>query len=441
MAKCVVIADEITGASAVGSLLQKNRSQVCSLVSSRGIKDPAIKDYDCVVYSTNSRYLMANQSYQMVFYAGKLLKSSEVKLYAKRIDPSMRGNTCTETQAFLDALGDPDRVAIVVPAFPALKRSNVGGYILVDGKPIQKSLVGLDDLRPAASGRVADLFTEKFNYRTDPVYLKDLFHGSDYLSHKIKALAENGTRAIVFDCTSQQDINTIADAVLKSGIKFLAVDPGPFTATMARKVMRAENEASPALSNQKIFGLVGGSNPLVAAQVEMLRLEDNVLFVPVKNIDLIGNEQKRAAEIERVVSNVVARANGFTTVIVVSDHLGANAQILLQFDQKLEETNRSRVEAMDIISTAYGQITHQVLERCPDFKALYSTGAEYTLAICRELKSLGLNLQGQVLPLSAYGELIGGPYDKLKYVTSASSATDPNTLVESIQYLKRKLAL
>ena len=54
MAQCVVIADEITGASAVGALLQKNRSTVCSLVSSRGLKDAATKDFDCLVYSTKS---------------------------------------------------------------------------------------------------------------------------------------------------------------------------------------------------------------------------------------------------------------------------------------------------------------------------------------------------------------------------------------------------
>lgn len=439
MAQCVVISDEITGASSVGAMLQKNRSSVCSLVSSRGLKDPATQNYDCLVYSTNSRNLMPPQSYQMVFYAGKLLKSKDVKLYAKRIDPAMRGNTCTETQALLDALGDNDRVAIVVPAFPELRRSNVGGYILVDGKPIQKSLVGLDDLRPSASGRVADLFIEKFRYKTEPFYLKELGHGIDYLAQKIRTTAQNGTRAIIFDCTSQQDINTIADAVIKSGIKFIAVDPGPFTATMARKVMRTESTEQ--VSTQKIFGLIGGSNPLIAAQVEMLRLEEKALFVPVKNIDLIDDDQKRAAEIERVVSNIVARFNDFTTVFAVSDHLGANSQILMQFDKMVEESNRSIAEAMDLIATAYGQITRMVLERCPNFKAIYSTGAEYTVAICRELKSLGINIQGQVLPLTAYGQLLDGPYSGLQYVTSASSATDPNTLIESIQYLRRKMQL
>ena len=152
MSQCVVISDEITGGACVGALLQKNGCSVCSLMSTQGLKDNNCRKFDCLVYSTNSRRLTADQSYQMVFYAARLLKSTDVKIYAKRIDPAMRGNTCAETQALLDALGDPDRVAIVVPAYPALKRTNVGGYMMIDGKPLQKSLASLDDLGPAESG-------------------------------------------------------------------------------------------------------------------------------------------------------------------------------------------------------------------------------------------------------------------------------------------------
>lgn len=438
MSQCVVIADEITGASAVAALLQKNKTSVCSLVNSRGLKDPLTRNFDCVVYSTNSRSLSPTQSYQIVFYAGKLLKSDQVKLYAKRIDPAMRGNTCAETQALLDALGDNDRMAMVVPAFPELRRSNIGGYILVDGKPVQKSLVGLDDLRPAASGRVADLFIEKFRYPAEPIFLKDLFHGVDYLCNKLKALREKGIRAVVFDCTSIQDINTIADAVIKSGIKFLAVDPGPFTATLARKVAHLDAANNP---NQKILGILGGSNPMVAAQVEVLRLEENALFVPVKSLSLIEEEQKRTAEIEKVISTVLAKANDYTTVFIISDHLGANAQILSHFDQILENNNRTRLEALDLISSSYGQIVQQIVAQNPSFKAIYSAGAEYTAAIFRECKALGLDIQGQVTPLTAYGNLIGGPYNGLQYIASASSATDPDTLLKSVQYLRRKMSL
>ena len=424
MPQCIVIADEITGGSAVGSLLEKNGNTVCSLMSTRGLKDPITQKYDCFVYSTNSRNLTAQQSYQMVFSAAKLLKSDEVKLYAKRIDPAMRGNTCAETEALLDALGDPDRVAIVVPAFPALRRTNVGGYILVDGKPLQKSLAGLEDLYPAESGRVADLFTEKFQYKAEPLHLKEFLKGTDNLALKIKELADAGTRAIVFDCTSQEDINKIADAVVISKIKFLAVDPGPFTATLARKVMRTKSVAT-AASGAKIFGIVGGVNPLISAQVELLRLEEKVNIVTVHNLELLEDQQHRNAEINRVVD----------------DNMEVNNQLSAEYQEMLLKTNRTQTEALDIISTAYGQIVQKVLEKRPDVQALYTKGAEFTVAAYRELKSMGLKVLGQVLPLTCYGELIDGDHAGLKCVTSASSATDTNTITDSIQYIKRKLAI
>ena len=440
MPQCIVIADEITGGSAVGALLEKNGNTVCSVINTKGLKDPCTQNSDCVIFSTNSRKLTAQQSYQIVFSSAKLLKADDVKLYAKRIDPAMRGNTCAETEALLDALGDKNRVAIVVPAFPALKRTNVGGYILVDGKPLQKSLEGLEDLQPAHSGRVADLFTEKFRYKTEAIHLKEFLHGTEHLANIFKQLAKNGTRAIVLDCTSQEEINTIADAVVMSKIKFLAVDPGPFTATLARKVMRTKKVAHEA-SAAKIFGIVGGVNPLISAQVEKLRLEEKVNIVTVHNLELLEDMQRRNAEINRVVDEITTKYNNFSIAFAVSDNMEINNQLTDEYQEMLLKTNRTQAEALDIIATAYGQIVSKVLEKTPDIQALYTKGAEYTLATCREVKTFGLKILGQVLPLTSYGEILDGPYEGLKCVTSASSATDTNTIIDSIQYIKRKLAI
>ncbi len=440
MAECVVIADEITGGSAVGSLLEKNGCKVCSIMSAKGLKDPEVLVFDCLVYSTNSRNLTSEQSYQLVFYAARQLKNPAVKVYAKRIDPSLRGNPCPETQALLDALGDKDRVAVIVPSFPALKRSTVGGYILVDGKPLQKSLAGLDDIQQLDSGRVTDLFTKKFRYHTEAVHLKEFLLGTAHLAEKIKELVLKGARAIVFDATSQEEINMIADALLQSKVKYLAVDPGPFTATIARKVMR-EGSSRTGYEKPRILGLIGGSNPLVSAQVEQLRLEEKVLLVAVHNQALLEDEQKKSAEIARVVNEITTKIEGFTVALAVSDHLGANARQIQEFENFLKHSNRTRAEALDLISAAYGEIARAVLDKRQDITALYTTGAEYTVAVCRELKALGLKIEGQVLPLTAYGQLLGGLKSGLKYVTSASSATDTNTLVDSIQYLKSKLDL
>ena len=46
MAECVVISDEITGGSSVAAMLEKNRCTVCSLISNKGLKDPATAKFD-----------------------------------------------------------------------------------------------------------------------------------------------------------------------------------------------------------------------------------------------------------------------------------------------------------------------------------------------------------------------------------------------------------
>lgn len=442
MIQCIVIADELTGGSAVGALLEKNHCKVCALMGSQALKEPAVAKFDCLVYSTNSRRLTPEQSYQLVFSATRLLRSPGVQVYAKRIDPSMRGNTCAETQAMLDALGDPDRVAVVVPAFPALGRSNVGGYMLVHGRQVSKSLAGLEDPRVAESGRVADLFTEKFHYQAEALHLKEYLKGPVYLASRIRELAAGGARALVMDCTSQEEVTLIADAVIASGIKCLAVDPGPFTATLARKIMRlsGDSTAEGGMRQHRIFGVVGGINPLIAAQMEMLKLVDNVLVVSVHHLELISDEHSRMAEISRVAAEISSHFDGYEIAFAASDNLGsANPKVISDFEDALVKTNRSESEALDLISSAYGEITRRVLEKRGDIEAVYTAGAEFTAAITRELKASGLKIQGQVLPLTAYGEMLGGNFNGLKCVTSASTATDANTITDSIQYLKRKL--
>ena len=48
---------------------------------------------------------------------------------------------------------------------------------------------------------------------------------------------EEGSRIITLDCITQEDLDLIADAVITSGLKVIAVDPGVFTATLSRKLI------------------------------------------------------------------------------------------------------------------------------------------------------------------------------------------------------------
>ncbi|MDY6416382.1 MAG: four-carbon acid sugar kinase family protein [Succinivibrio dextrinosolvens] len=55
------------------------------------------------------------------------------------MDSTLRGNIGAETDAMLDSLGE-QYTAIVVPTFPSSGRTVVGGYLLVNGALLHKTI-------------------------------------------------------------------------------------------------------------------------------------------------------------------------------------------------------------------------------------------------------------------------------------------------------------
>ena len=74
--------------------------------------------------------------------------------YAHKIDSTLRGNWASELVARHAATGHP---VLVVPAYPALGRTCVGGVVLDDGVPVHEGAAGHDVRAPISTSRPADL--------------------------------------------------------------------------------------------------------------------------------------------------------------------------------------------------------------------------------------------------------------------------------------------
>jgi uncharacterized protein YgbK (DUF1537 family) len=62
------------------------------------------------------------------------------------------------------------------------------------------------------------------------------------------------------------------------------------------------------------------------------------------------------------------------------------------------------------------------------------------VAVCKRINSAALKLLGEVLPLAAYGEIVGGGHNGLKIVTKGGMVGDADALVSCIRYLTEKLS-
>jgi uncharacterized protein YgbK (DUF1537 family) len=91
------------------------------------------------------------------------------------------------------------------------------------------------------------------------------------------------------------------------------------------------------------------------------------------------------------------------------------------------------------INDGFAEIAWQILHQEPDFRALYTCGGDITVAVCKRIKSPGLKLLDEVLPLAAYGEVTGGDFTGLKVISKGGMVGEPNAIVLCTNYLKEVL--
>ena len=432
MAKWVVIADDLTGGNATGVLLRNLNYQAHTILNTEVISSGMVSGSECLIYPTDSRGVSAEEAYDRVYQACTLLSGDDVQIYSHRIDSTLRGNLGSETDAMLDFLGE-EYIAVAVPCFPSTERVVLGGYMLVEGIPLHKSGIAIDPKTPVTTSDVAALFRKQSKYGVASILMNDLMHGKHYLADLIKKLVSDGNRTIVVDCVTQEDVDLIADAVITSNLKVVSVDPGVFTATLARKLITPSRQRE----NSKILAVVGSVHPNARTQMEQLWLSQRTHSVIVATKRLLESAEAREAEISRVVSDVLANCDRHQISTVTGD--GIYPENRIDFGPYMEKLQCSLNDVTEIINRSLADIAYRLFRSEPTFKALYTSGGDITVAVCEAFGAAGLDLKGEVLPLAAYGTILGGPFEGIHLITKGGSQGDNNAINQCITYLKEKL--
>ena len=432
MAACVVVADDLTGANATGVLLTKMQYRAETIMSLENNDPEVMQECDCLLYPTDSRGVDADTAYKRVYEASNFFKSDSVLVYGKRIDSTLRGNLGSETDAMLNSLGE-DYIAVVAPCFPSSGRIVIGNYMLVNGTPLHRTNIALDPKCPVSISEVDRLFRQQSRYKVTAIRMGEMMDGPRELAKKIRACHEEGSRIITFDCVSQEDLDLIADACIESKEKILAVDPGAFTAALARKIIKPRMDRR----QNHILVVVGSVNSSTTVQLEEFWLSQEANNVMVKTRELLEGEERREKEISRVVSAALSGAGSCTVSTVVGD--GIYPENRIDFQPYMKRYGCSMEEVTDRINTALAEITVRLLRENPRFQGLYACGGDVTQALCGRFGASGLDLKDEVLPLAAYGQFSGGEFDGLDFITKGGSQGDRNALTVCVNYLKEKL--
>ncbi|WP_213818845.1 four-carbon acid sugar kinase family protein [Garciella nitratireducens] len=426
MNRFVIIADDLTGANATCSLIKKTGLQTASLMVLEEKMIP--QNMDVLAVSTSSRGIAPNQAYYKVREVTRVLKSKNILVYNKRIDSTLRGNLGPEINAVLEELGD-DRMAIAVPAYPDTGRIVFNGEMLVNGILLENSDAGRDPKAAVDSSNVKYLLSKNFKGKIQSVFLKDISKGVEHVTEIIKREKAKGTNLLIFDSITNKDISIITEAVLSSGVEYITVDPGPFTLNMIREILDRENQMN------KVLMTVGSVTDITIQQLHEIVESYQPYIVNVNAKDLIEPENRKG-EIQRAVQMAKQgmKNSCYEIILITTTPLKKEGKLnLREFSQKNCITVE---EASLLISSGLAKISKEVLISADSLTGVFVSGGDITVALCEELHSIGVEIKEEIVPLAAYGRLIGGEMDHLRIISKGGMVGDKDTMKFCVERLR-----
>ncbi|MDR7555144.1 MAG: four-carbon acid sugar kinase family protein [Armatimonadota bacterium] len=414
-----VIADDLTGACATGALLVPLGRVRVTLEYTAGRLRTVGGAPDALVVCTDSRAESPEVAAARTAAAATALRRLRPAVIGKRIDSTLRGWIGQEVRALLEVL--PDR-AVVVPAAPAAGRTAVGGVVRVGGTPLGR----VEDAGGPAedvTAHVPTLVARQSGMEVAHVPLETVRHGADAVRD---VLAAYHGRIVVVDAETDADLARIARAC--DGLSVIPVDPGPFTAALARRrIPHAVGHGAVQPTAVRVLVLAGSPTPLVTRQVQALVRETGA--------DVVHLDPARAGDGAHC-SDVADRARAWLARAGVAIVRPAPAD-----GSGGADAGRARPEAMAspsarVVARALGAIAGRVLEAGPPGVGLVVTGGDVALATCRALGARAIEILGEVFPLCAAGRLLYGRHEGTPIVTKGGMVGDDDGLVRAWRALR-----
>ena len=441
MSKIIIVADDLTGANANGSLLAGKGFSAATCLDLKQWDAEYFSEFDAVTLNTDSRLLPQEQAKKKVYDGfSLLLKSTNMpQVLSKRIDSTLRGNMGAEIEAALKAVDDrklssEPALAVVVPAFPASLRYAVGGYLVVNGMPLEQSPIAKDPIRPITTSRFVDIIAQQTALPIGYIPLDTVMQGADATRQAVEKLKKEGKRIITCDAVTDNDINVIAQALKDVTVPVVAIDPGPFTAAMADA--RIPQKVRHELDDHALV-VVGSITELIRRQMEALRLARKCAIIKADSRLLVNPATKKQA-VANVVSQVLAKIG---TAEVYGVCTVERPEDVISLDDLAAEYSISNHEVSERINVGLAEIGEALLQH-PELNigGIYTSGGEVTVAMARQLGVSGFSVRDEVLPLAVYGRLIGGKYPNFPMITKGGFVGNEQAIVECINYLFTKIS-
>ena len=428
--RCLVIADDLTGAADTGAQFVKNGFNTL-LVSPRdadSIDFSEFSERDVLVIATDSRALHPPEAFHLVSNLSRAIDRTLFPIIYKKIDSTLRGNIGQEVDAILYETGIP--VCIAAPSYPEQHRTMVDGIMMVERKPIASSEFA--SALPVKTSDARNLLEKQSVYGVGRIALQHVRSGQDSLQKKIEAEQAKGHKIIIVDAVERQDLANIAETALKMSRTPLLVGSAGLAEEVAKRMSLSREDGSQ-ISMQRessrefkhIFIISGSLSPVTHKQLE--RGEEKwgfpsfELTKPLLTTDENGwNDQKGA-----LTGQIVSALERGHAVLKTCPEVIATPNSPFPFNQ--HQIARRLADAVYAVMKAFRM-------HIQDF-AMITIGGDTAMNVFSSLAFEGIEIEGELIEGIMMGHLVGGLCDGLEVITKAGAFGGEDALCNILDLL------
>ncbi|STC80076.1 candidate type III effector Hop protein [Clostridium botulinum] len=267
------------------------------------------------------------------------------------------------------------------------------------------------------------------------IYFEDIKEGCENLQKKILKFYDQGKKLIIFDALDNDDLEIISKALINTKIKFISVDPGPFTAEVIKQHVVLDKESKK--DKNKVLMSIGSITDTTRAQLERISKDRDIFKIDINARAILSDVNTKHKEIDRVTNEVIENKDLYDVFCIVLDSLYEEVRINL--DEEAKKQNTTKEFLSQIMNTAVAEISYRIMKEIKSIKGIFSSGGDISVSISRKFNSAGLELLDEVMPLAAYGKFIEGEFPDMKIVSKGGMVGKEDGMELCVDYLLKNI--
>lgn len=424
MIKLAVIADDLTGAN--DTALQFAKRNIKSSVEINFVEITDIEDKEVIVIDTDSRDLDKELAYKKVKDICEKISKYDIKCIYKKVDSTLRGNLGIEIKA-VDDIFNPD-IVIIAPAYPANQRITIGGYHLLEGKPIELTEIANAPKTPVKKSYLPAILGEQVDEKIAIIDFKLLRQKIDIVTKKISEFVKNGKRWIVFDIIEEENFITLMNAVKKYKNILWVGSAG--LAEYLPYYYRWTGEKFLSMNRRKgsILICAGSVSHITQNQVQTLLNKEKINLVKINMASLLEDKDNELMKKAQIINQLIKAQENILLATAQSDD---EVEKAIEIGKKY---NLSRKEVSEKIANIMAELIRSI--NVNNLSGMILTGGDMAVHICRAIGVNSIKIISEIDSGVPLGYIESNKLEKLFIVTKAGAFGKPDVFIKSIRAIE-----